>query len=73
MTIDGRMFAAMLGALALLGCSGAPLGDTNTQQRGISTDIDASLNHGPTAGRPGMIGSQEPVGAFPWEISGGAR
>jgi hypothetical protein len=74
MTIDGKAFAALLGALALLGC-GSDNGTVgmadNPSQRGISADISASLDHGPTAVRPGMIGSEEPVGAFPWQINSG--
>lgn len=59
---------AILAACAVCGCGiGASDVDYNAQ-RGISTDIAASLYHGPTAAYPGMIGSQEPIGALPWEI-----
>jgi hypothetical protein len=61
--------AASVGALVLVGCSGAADSDYS-QQRGISSDISASLSHGPTAAKPGMMGSGEPLGALPWELHG---
>ena len=72
MTIDGKLFAVLMGALALAGCGGD--GGTvgmaeNPSQRGINADISASLDHGPTASRPGMIGSEEPIGVMPWQIN----
>ena len=59
---------AVVAACAVCGC-GTGASDANyNPQRGISTDISASLNHGPTAAYPGMAGNQEPMGAFPWDI-----
>ena len=60
---------AVAGAFALAGCGGAPDSEYS-QQRGISSDISASLSHGPTSGKPGMMGSGEPLGAMPWQIHG---
>lgn len=57
---------ALAVALALCGCS-TGAGDYS-QQRGISSDISSSLDRGPTAGHPGMMGSEEPIGAMPWTI-----
>ena len=64
----GRMFFVALAALALAGCEGGAREVDFTPQRAISSDINASLDHGPTAARPGMISSEEPQGAFPWDI-----
>ena len=37
-----------------------------TPQRAYSADIDAALDHGPTAAHPGMLAREEPIGAMPW-------
>jgi hypothetical protein len=67
-----RFFAtalpALAVALALCGCGTNAHDVDYSQQRGISSDISSSLDHGPTAGHPGMMGSEEPIGAFPWTI-----
>jgi hypothetical protein len=68
-------------ALAVSGCvyeSGAA-GDNaaanidNSQQRGISADIDASLNHGPTSAEPGSKGTSDQIGALPPSTDIGGR
>jgi hypothetical protein len=65
----GRLLFAALLMAALAGCDiGAREVDYNPQ-RAISSDIDASLNHGPTASKPGMTTSEEPEGAFPWDLN----
>jgi hypothetical protein len=64
----GRMLIVALGAAALAGCDNGAREVDFTPQRAISSDIDASLNHGPTASKPGMSSSEEPQGAFPWDI-----
>jgi hypothetical protein len=64
-----RLLLVALWAAALAGCdSGAREVDYNPQ-RAISSDIDASLNHGPVASKPGMNSSEEPQGAFPWNLN----
>ena len=63
---------AIAAALALGGCAG-DIGAREidrSPQRDYSADINASLHHGPTASKPGMIGTEEPLGAFPWDIGG---
>jgi hypothetical protein len=64
----GRMLIVALGAAALAGCQNGAREVDYTPQRAISSDIDASLNHGPTASKPGMSSSEEPLGVFPWDI-----
>ena len=68
MGVWGRMLFVVFGAWALVGCEGGAREVDFTPQRAISSDIDASLNHGPTASTPGMSSSEEPQGAFPWDI-----
>jgi len=68
MGIWGRLLFIALCAGALAGCDGGGREVDFTPQRAISSDIDASLNHGPTASSPGMSTSEEPQGAFPWDI-----
>jgi hypothetical protein len=59
----------LLGGLALAGCDSGAREVDYSQQRGISSDISSSLEHGPTATNPGMTGGvQEPLGAMPWQI-----
>ena len=70
MNWDRKTLAAIVGALLLVGCDSSPHEVDYTPQRAFSADIDASLNHGPTASKPGMVGTQEPIGALPWEIGG---
>jgi hypothetical protein len=64
----GRMVIVVLGAAALAACQNGAREVDYTPQRAISSDIDASLNHGPTASKPGMSSNEEPQGAFPWDI-----
>lgn len=60
---------AILAVCTVGGCStGASAASNANPQCGISSDISASLNHGPTADFPGMTRSQEPSGAYPWDI-----
>ena len=59
---------ALMAACAVCGCGLAASDVDFNPQRGISTDISASLYHGPTASYPGMVGREEPLGAFPWEL-----
>ena len=64
---------AMLAAVAL-GLGACTLGARDvdySRDRGISDDISAVYNNGPTALQPGKQARDEPVGAYPWEI--GAR
>ncbi len=58
----------LLGGLALAGCDSGAREVDYSPQRGISSDISSSLEHGPTATSPGMTGAQEPLGAMPWQI-----
>ena len=64
----GWTLPAIVGWLALAGCSFGAREVDQSPQRNYTADIDASLNHGPTSMRPGMAGLQEPLGAFPWEL-----
>jgi hypothetical protein len=68
MSCDRKTLAAMIGVLALLGCSTGAREVDYSPQRAYSSDIDSSLNHGPTSSKPGMVDSEEPTGAFPWDI-----
>jgi hypothetical protein len=73
MTLDRRMVVPMMAALvvAVAGCDagiGARAVDYSPQ-RGYSEDISSSLNRGPTSTKPGMVGTQEPIGAMPWDIN----
>ena len=65
---EASALVAIMAACAVYGCGiGASDVDYN-HQRGISSDISASLYHGPTAGYPGMVDREEPLGVFPWDI-----
>ncbi|HUK59294.1 MAG TPA: hypothetical protein VLV50_08690 [Stellaceae bacterium] len=68
MRIDRLGLVVLLGGLMLAGCAGGAREVDYSQQRGISSDISSSLEHGPTASKPGMVGEQEPLGAMPWQI-----
>ena len=68
MKLDRKALAAIIGTLLLVGCGTGAREVDYSPQRGYSADIDASLNHGPTSSKPGMLGSMEPVGAFPWDM-----
>jgi len=68
MNCDRKTLAAIVGVVALVGCSTGAREVDYTPQRAFSADIDASLNHGPTSAKPGMVDSQEPIGAFPWDL-----
>jgi hypothetical protein len=52
----------------MAGCDSGARDVDYTPQRAYIADISASLDHGPTALKPGMTGPQEPIGAFPWQI-----
>ena len=65
---DRRTLAAIMSALLLTGCGTGAREVDYSPQRSYSADIDASRDHGPTSSKPGMLDSQEPVGAFPWEM-----
>ncbi len=69
MNLDRFALAAFLAVLALGGCDTGARQVDYSQQRAISSDISNSLDRGPTAGKPGMMGIQEPLGAMPWEIN----
>jgi len=68
MIFDRVVLVALAGMLALAGCEGGAREVDYSQQRGISSDIANSLNHGPTAVQPGEAGDEEPLGAQPWTI-----
>jgi hypothetical protein len=68
MRFDRVEVIVLLGGLALAGCGTGAREVDYTPQRGISSDISSSLDHGPTATSPGMMGAQEPLGAKPWQI-----
>jgi hypothetical protein len=70
MNWDRTTLAAIIAALALVGCDSGAREVDYSPQRNFTADIDASLNHGPTSSKPGMVGAQEPIGALPWEIGG---
>jgi len=53
-------------AIVLAACSGGAREVDYSPQRGYSADINAALNHGPTAAQPGMLAREEPIGAIPW-------
>ena len=57
---------AMLGA-AVAGCSIGAREVDYSPQRGYSADINAALDHGPTATQPGVSERGEPIGAVPWQ------
>lgn len=58
----------LLVAASLAGCAFGAREVEFPPERAYSADIAASLNHGPTAAEPGIVGSQEPLGALPWQI-----
>lgn len=70
MNCDRKTLAAIIGVALLVGCAGGAREVDYSPQRNYTADIDASLHHGPTAAKPGMVGAEEPIGAFPWEIGG---
>jgi hypothetical protein len=71
MSFNRGAAVAVVGLFVLAGCGGGAGTVNLTPQRQISSDISASMGRGgPTAAKPGMLGTQEPVGAFPWEIGG---
>lgn len=53
-------------ATALAACDIGARDVDYTPQRAYSADIDAALNHGPTAANPGIMAREEPIGAIPW-------
>jgi hypothetical protein len=66
MNWQGKVLLAALAA-ALAGCNGIGARDVDySQQRAFSVDIDAALNHGPTAAQPGKVAREEPIGAIPY-------
>lgn len=68
MNWDRKTLAAIMAILLLVGCDTGAREVDYSPQRAYSADIDASRDHGPTSLKPGMLGSEEPVGAFPWDI-----
>jgi hypothetical protein len=70
MNWERKVLAALAGALLLVGCDIGARQVDYSPQRAFTADIDASLHHGPTASKPGMLGTEEPMGALPWELGG---
>jgi len=57
----------IVGATAVLAaCAGDAI--DYSPQRGISEDIDAAYDNGPTSLNPGEDPRDEPEGAYPWRI-----
>ena len=65
MNWQGSVLIAMVAA-ALAGCSVGARDIDYSPQRAYSADIDAALNHGPTAAQPGQVAREEPIGAIPY-------
>jgi hypothetical protein len=61
-----KALSVMFAAAALTGCAMGASDVDYSQQRGINSDISASMDHGPTAGNAGLRESEEPKGALPW-------
>ena len=55
-------------AMTLAACDTGARDVDYSPQRAYSADIDAALNHGPTASHPGIVAREEPIGAIPWRI-----
>ena len=62
-------FVLTLAVIGLAGCAGDSARSVDySQQRGISADIAATHDHGPTSAQPGLTSREEPIGVLPWEI-----
>jgi hypothetical protein len=67
-------FLQAIVALALCGCAYGDIGAgavDNSAQRGINTDIDASLNRGATSADPGLKAPTDPTDTAPSQIDAG--
>jgi hypothetical protein len=61
-------FLVVMTALAMTACSNSASDVDYSRDRAIGTDIDASLDHGPTAAQPG---AEERIGTAPHEADEG--